>query len=205
MIAKLALENGRILEGEAFGAPGEISGEVVFNTSMSGYQEIFTDPSYCGQIVTLTYPLIGNYGVNPEDVESRAPQVAGVLVKEYFEFHSNYRSTGSLGAWLREHNIMAVQGFDTRMLTKMLRTDGAMRGILSTVDLETPDGDAIPIEERSSEEVLFLAGVRIAPEGVDALHPAFDVTPAELVTAIITEAGVARAPYEVSLGAQKHA
>ena len=136
MIAKLALENGRILEGEAFGAPGEISGEVVFNTSMSGYQEIFTDPSYCGQIVTLTYPLIGNYGVNPEDVESRAPQVAGVLVKEYFEFHSNYRSTGSLGAWLREHNIMAVQGFDTRMLTKMLRTDGAMRGILSTVDLD---------------------------------------------------------------------
>jgi len=134
MIAKLALENGVVLTGEAFGASGEVSGEVVFNTSMSGYQEVFTDPSYCGQIVTLTYPLIGNYGVNADDVESGGPQVAGVIVKEYFEFHSNFRSEGSLGDWLRAHNIMAVQGLDTRMLTKMLRTDGAMRGVLSTQD-----------------------------------------------------------------------
>jgi carbamoyl-phosphate synthase small subunit len=134
MIAKLALENGVVLTGEAFGVSGEVSGEVVFNTSMSGYQEVFTDPSYCGQIVTLTYPLIGNYGVNADDDESGGPQVAGVIVKEYFEFHSNFRSEGSLGDWLRGHNIMAVQGLDTRMLTKMLRTDGAMRGVLSTLD-----------------------------------------------------------------------
>jgi carbamoyl-phosphate synthase small subunit len=134
MVAKLALENGIVLTGMAFGASGEVSGEVVFNTSMSGYQEVFTDPSYCGQIVTLTYPLIGNYGVNAADVESGGPQVSGVIVKEYSEVYSNFRSEGSLGDWLREHNILAVQGLDTRMLTKMLRTDGAMRGILSTID-----------------------------------------------------------------------
>jgi carbamoyl-phosphate synthase small subunit len=133
MIAKLALENGIVLTGEAFGASGEVAGEVVFNTSMSGYQEIFTDPSYCGQIVTLTYPLIGNYGVNTEDLESAGPQVSGVIVREYFEVHSNFRSEGSLGDWLKVHNILAVQGLDTRMLTKMLRTDGAMRGVLSTL------------------------------------------------------------------------
>jgi carbamoyl-phosphate synthase small subunit len=134
MKAKLALENGVVFTCEAFGAPGEVSGEVVFNTSMSGYQEIFTDPSYAGQIVTLTYPLIGNYGVNCDDVESARPQVAGVIVREYFDFYSNFRANESLGAWLTRHNIMAVQGLDTRMLTKMLRTDGAMRGVLSTED-----------------------------------------------------------------------
>jgi len=136
MKAKLALENGKVFLCEAFGAEREVAGEVVFNTSMSGYQEIFTDPSYCGQIVTLTYPLIGNYGVNDEDVESDRPQVSGVIVKEYFEFHSNFRAQESLGAWLRRHNVMAVQGLDTRMLTRLLRTDGAMRGVLSTVDLD---------------------------------------------------------------------
>jgi carbamoyl-phosphate synthase small subunit len=134
MKAKLALENGFVFPCEAFGAPGEVSGEVVFNTSMSGYQEIFTDPSYAGQIVTLTYPLIGNYGVNYDDVESARPQVAGVIVREYFDFYSNFRAKESLGSWLTRHNIMAVQGLDTRMLTKMLRTDGAMRGVLSTGD-----------------------------------------------------------------------
>jgi carbamoyl-phosphate synthase small subunit len=134
MKARLALENGVVFPCEAFGAPGEVSGEVVFNTSMSGYQEIFTDPSYAGQIVTLTYPLIGNYGVNYDDVESARPQVAGVIVREYFDFYSSFRAKESLGSWLTRHNIMAVQGLDTRMLTKMLRTDGAMRGVLSTVD-----------------------------------------------------------------------
>jgi carbamoyl-phosphate synthase small subunit len=136
MKAKLALENGTILTGESFGAEGEVSGEVVFNTSLSGYQEIYTDPSYSGQIVTLTYPLIGNYGVNPEDVESAAPQVSGVIVKEYFEVYSNFRATESLGTWLKRHRIVAIQGLDTRMLTKMIRTEGAMRGVLSTVDLD---------------------------------------------------------------------
>lgn len=136
MKAKLALENGTVFEGESFGAAGEITGEVVFNTSLSGYQEIFTDPSYAGQIVAMTYPLIGNTGVNEADVESGRPQVAGVIVREYFDFHSNFRSTGSLGEWLSRYGIAAIQGIDTRMLTRMLRTEGSLRGILSTADLD---------------------------------------------------------------------
>jgi carbamoyl-phosphate synthase small subunit len=134
--AKLALENGTVFTGESFGAPGEISGEVVFNTSMSGYQEIYTDPSYSGQIVTLTYPLIGNYGIADEDMESSGPRVAGVIVKEYTETHSNFRSSSSLGDWLTRHGITAVQGIDTRMLTRMIRTQGALRGVLSTTELD---------------------------------------------------------------------
>jgi carbamoyl-phosphate synthase small subunit len=134
--AKLALENGTVFTGESFGAPGEISGEVVFNTSMSGYQEIYTDPSYSGQIVTLTYPLIGNYGIVEEDMESSGPRVAGVIVKEYTETHSNFRASSSLGEWLTRHGITAVQGIDTRMLTRMIRTQGALRGVLSTTELD---------------------------------------------------------------------
>jgi carbamoyl-phosphate synthase small subunit len=136
MTAKLALENGTLLCGWSFGSPGEVAGEVVFNTSMSGYQEIFTDPSYCGQIVALTYPLIGNYGVNDDDLESAVPQVSGVIVREYSPVPSNFRSHGSLGDWLIRHGIPAIEGIDTRMLTRMLRTQGAMRGILSTTDSE---------------------------------------------------------------------
>jgi carbamoyl-phosphate synthase small subunit len=136
MKAKLALENGMVFTGDAFGAEGEVTGEVVFNTSLSGYQEIFTDPSYAGQIVTMTYPLIGNYGINNDDIESAQPEVRGVIVREYFEYYSNFRATESLGAWLRRHRVLAVQGLDTRMLTKLLRTDGAMRGVLSTVDMD---------------------------------------------------------------------
>jgi carbamoyl-phosphate synthase small subunit len=133
-IIKLALENGTVFAGENFGAQGEIAGEVVFNTSMTGYQEILTDPSYAGQIVTMTYPLIGNYGVNLEDLESVKPQVSGLIVREYFDFYSNWRAASSLGDWLRQHNIIAIQGIDTRMLTKMIRTQGALRGVLSTID-----------------------------------------------------------------------
>ncbi len=136
MQIKLALENGTVLTGDSFGVEGEIAGEVVFNTSLSGYQEILTDPSYCGQTVTMTYPLIGNYGINIEDMESARPQVSGLIVKEYFDYHSNWRSYESLGFWLKKHNIMAIQGIDTRMLTRMIRSVGAMRGILSTEDLE---------------------------------------------------------------------
>ena len=132
--ATLVLENGTVFQGESFGSLGETSGEVVFNTSMTGYQEIYTDPSYSGQIVTLTYPLIGNYGVNEDDVESKIPQVAGVIVKEYCDDFSNFRAGSSLGAWLKKHGVVAIQGIDTRMLTKLLRTDGSMRGIVSTVD-----------------------------------------------------------------------
>lgn len=136
MKAKLALENGTVFTGESFGASGEISGEVVFNTSMSGYQEIYTDPSYSGQIVTLTYPLIGNYGVTEDDMESSGPRVSGVIVKEYTESPSNFRSSSSLGEWLTRHGITAVQGIDTRMLTRMIRTQGALRGVLSTTELD---------------------------------------------------------------------
>ncbi len=135
MIVKLALDNGTVFTGENFGAEGEITGEVVFNTSITGYQEILTDPSYAGQIVTMTYPLIGNYGVNLEDVESVKPQVSGFIVREYFDFYSNWRATSSLGDWLKKNNIIAIQGIDTRMLTKMIRTLGALRGVLSTKDL----------------------------------------------------------------------
>ncbi|MBM4168879.1 MAG: glutamine-hydrolyzing carbamoyl-phosphate synthase small subunit [Ignavibacteria bacterium] len=136
MQAKLVLENGTIFTGEAFGATGESTGEVVFNTSLTGYQEILTDPSYAGQIVTMTYPLIGNYGINLEDLESVKPQVAGFIVKEYFDYHSNFRSIGSLGDWLSRHRILGIQGIDTRMLTRMIRTVGAMRGIISANDLD---------------------------------------------------------------------
>jgi carbamoyl-phosphate synthase small subunit len=137
VVAKLALENGAVFTGKSFGAEGEITGEVVFNTSMTGYQEILTDPSYAGQIVTMTYPMIGNYGVNDEDLESVRPQVAGFVVREYFEFYSNFRSRNSLGNLLRLHGIVALEGIDTRKLTKIIRTAGAMRGVLSTVDLES--------------------------------------------------------------------
>ena len=136
MKAKLVLENGTIFSGDSFGATGETTGEAVFNTSLTGYQEILTDPSYCGQLVTMTYPLIGNYGVNSEDLESARPQVAGFVVKEYSEFPSNFRSNESLGSWLERHNIIGIQGVDTRMLTKMLRSSGAMRGIISTNELD---------------------------------------------------------------------
>jgi carbamoyl-phosphate synthase small subunit len=134
--AKLALENGSVFTGEAFGDNSEVTGEVVFNTSLTGYQEILTDPSYAGQIVTMTYPLIGNYGINLDDLESVKPQVAGFIVREYFDFYSNFRATASLGEWLKSHNIAAIQGVDTRMLTRLIRTAGAMRGVISTADLD---------------------------------------------------------------------
>ncbi len=135
MKAMIALEDGRIFEGFAFGAEGEAYGEVVFNTSMSGYQEILTDPSYKGQIVTMTYPLIGNYGVNDEDIESECPQVSGFVVKEYSRIYSNWRAKKSLDEYLKEHNIIAIEGVDTRALTKHIRTCGAMKAIISTLDM----------------------------------------------------------------------
>jgi len=134
--AKLALEDGTIFTGTHFGAPGTTEGEVVFNTSMTGYQEILTDPSYKGQIVTMTYPLIGNYGVNLEDVESRQPHVAGFVVKELAKVYSNWRATMPLGEYLRANNIVGIEGIDTRALTRKLRVKGAMRGVLSSEVLD---------------------------------------------------------------------
>jgi carbamoyl-phosphate synthase small subunit len=135
--ALLALADGRVFRGEALGATGEAQGEVVFNTSMTGYQEILTDPSYRGQMVCMTYPLIGNYGVNPEDVESRRPWVDGFIVKEACPFPSSWRSTLPLDDYLRQHRIVGIQGIDTRALTRHLRDHGAQEGIIST---EEPDG-----------------------------------------------------------------
>jgi carbamoyl-phosphate synthase small subunit len=134
--AKLALEDGTVYTGRAFGARGEKFGEVVFNTSMTGYQEVLTDPSYKGQIVTMTYPLIGNYGVNQEDRESRRPQVEGFIVREMSRIPSNFRSQGSLDAYLAENNVLGMEGIDTRALVRRLRVRGTMTGILSSEDLD---------------------------------------------------------------------
>lgn len=134
--AKIALEDGTVLEGLAFGAAGEAEGEVVFNTSMTGYQEVLTDPSYKGQIVIMTYPLIGNYGVNPEDEESARPQVEGFVVRELSRTYSNHRATESLDAYLKRHGITGISGVDTRMLVRRIRFQGAMRGVISTRELD---------------------------------------------------------------------
>ncbi len=138
MKAMLALEDGTFFTGRSFTGHSETEGEVVFNTSMSGYQEILTDPSYCGQMVVMTYPLIGNYGVNEVDVESDRIQVKALLVKEHQPYPSNFRSQKSLGEYLEENGIPGIEGIDTRALTRHIRLSGAMRGVLSTRDLD-PD------------------------------------------------------------------
>jgi carbamoyl-phosphate synthase small subunit len=136
MKALIALEDGTVFEGVSAGIEGEQEGEVVFNTSMTGYQEIITDPSYKGQIVTMTYPLIGNYGVNEEDVESLGPKVQGLIVREFSKVTSNHRAKESLLDYLARHRIMAIEEVDTRALTKHLRTKGAMKAVISTGDLD---------------------------------------------------------------------
>ena len=136
MKAILALEDGTVFEGSAFGAAGERTGEVVFNTSMTGYQEILTDPSYKGQIVTMTYPLIGNYGINPEDFESDKPHLSGFVVREKSRIMSSWRARQSLDDFLKKYKVIGIEGIDTRALTLHIRSAGAMRGILSTVDLD---------------------------------------------------------------------
>ena len=134
--ASLILENGTVFSGTAFGAEGETIGEVCFNTGMTGYQEILTDPSYCGQLVTMTYPHIGNYGINREDIESAKIQAAGLIVREENIVPSNFRSTESLGDYLRSQNVVGIQNIDTRMLTRIIRDEGAMNGIISTTVLD---------------------------------------------------------------------
>jgi carbamoyl-phosphate synthase small subunit len=136
MKATLALENGIWYEGESAGAPGETGGEVVFNTSMTGYQEVLTDPSYAGQIVTMTAPEIGNYGVSDEDFESRGPTVAGFIVREESPIASNWRADGTLRDFLVRHNIVAISDIDTRALTRVLRSGGVLRGMIATGDVD---------------------------------------------------------------------
>jgi carbamoyl-phosphate synthase small subunit len=136
MKATLALENGIWYDGEAAGAPGETGGEVVFNTSMTGYQEVLTDPSYAGQIVTMTCPEIGNYGVATEDGESRAPKVAGFIIRTESPIASNWRADGTLRDYLVRHNIVAISDIDTRALTRVLRSAGVMRGMIATGEVD---------------------------------------------------------------------
>ena len=150
----LALENGTWFGGVAAGASGEARGEVVFNTSMTGYQEVLTDPSYAGQIVTMTCPEIGNYGVSPKDIESRAPQVAGFIVREESPVASNWRAESTLREYLVAHNVVAIAGIDTRALTRLLRSGGVMRGVIATGDGLDPkalveQANAVPAMEGS--------------------------------------------------------
>ena len=130
------MEDGTLFKGRSFGAEGEKTGEVVFNTSLTGYQEILTDPSYKGQIVCMTYPLIGNYGVNDLDIESPIPQVEAFIVRENSRIASNFRSKSKLDDYLKKHGIVGIEGVDTRMLTRRLRAKGSAKGIISTVDLD---------------------------------------------------------------------
>jgi carbamoyl-phosphate synthase small subunit len=136
MKATLALENGIWYEGESAGAAGETTGEVVFNTSMTGYQEVLTDPSYAGQIVTMTSPEIGNYGVADDDIESRGPKVAGFVMRETSPIASNWRADGTLRDYLVRHDIVAISDIDTRALTRVLRSAGVMRGVIATGDVD---------------------------------------------------------------------
>lgn len=136
MKALLALEDGRTFPCRSFTGNGEAFGEIVFNTGMSGYQEVLTDPSYKGQIVTMTYPLIGNYGVNPHDIESAGIQVSAFIIKENQPFPSNFRSTATLSQYLMDQKIMGIEDLDTRALTRHIRNKGAMRAFISSVDLD---------------------------------------------------------------------
>jgi len=133
--AKLILSNGKIFNGYTLGKTGESSGEVCFNTGMTGYQEILTDPSYCGQLITMTYPHIGNYGINNEDIENSTIYAKGLIVKEACDFPSNFKSTGTLEEYLKANDIVGIQGIDTRYLTRMIRDEGAMNAIISSKNL----------------------------------------------------------------------
>src|SRR5450755_1409390 len=157
MKAILALEDGSVFHGQGFGAPASASGEVCFNTSMTGYQEILTDPSYKGQIVTMTYPLIGNYGVNSVDVESWKPHAAGFVIRELSPVVSNWRADFSLEKYLEDNGIPGIQGIDTRALTKKLRVRGALNGFISTEEMS--EAEAI----KRAREFVF-AGVDYVKE-----------------------------------------
>jgi carbamoyl-phosphate synthase small subunit len=151
--AILALEDGAFYRGLSFGRPGEAEGEVVFNTSLSGYQEVLTDPSYAGQIVTMTYPHIGNYGVNREDVESNRPQVAGFIARELSSVASSWRAEGDLNRYLDEASVVGISDIDTRALTRHLRMHGAKRGVISALEA---DPDTLVDRARASRSMIGL-------------------------------------------------
>ena len=181
MRAILALEDGSVFIGSHFGATGTEVGEACFNTSMTGYQEVLTDPSYSGQIVTMTYPLIGNYGVNPEDGESGKAQVSGFVVAELAKVHSNWRATESLGPWLEKQGVIGIEGVDTRKIAKHLRSAGAMRACLTT-EL-TPEEAVEAARNAPSMEgcniVDKIGSHPMTPEEVDALVTGKTLPPAE--------------------------
>lgn len=153
MKARLILGNGSVLEGKAFGYIGESVGEVVFNTGMTGYQEILTDPSYHGQIVTMTYPLIGNYGINLDDIESEKVQVKALIVRELCKNPSNWRCEMDLDGYLKQNKVMGIEGIDTRALTKILRNNGTMKGIITTAEL-TDEEAKEKLKEFSNENAV---------------------------------------------------
>jgi carbamoyl-phosphate synthase small subunit len=181
--AILALADGSLYRGTAFGAVGERAGEVVFNTSMSGYQEIATDPSYAGQIVCLTYPHIGNYGANVEDPEAGRPWIEGLVVRELSPIVSNFRSNMSLDAYLRDAGVVGIEGIDTRRLVRRLRVDGAVNGVLSSVDLDpqslTAKAKAAP--DMNGLDLVKVVTMREAREWTEGYAPTF--RPAEPVSA----------------------
>lgn len=165
MKAYLILEDGTIFEGKHFGAVGESLGEVVFNTGMTGYQEILTDPSYYGQIVTMTYPLIGNYGINSEDFESSKPYIRGFIVRELCSNYSNWRAEESLESYLIKHNIIGLEGIDTRALTRILREKGTMKGIITTEQTSCQNSEKVvefelkkPVEKVTVKEPVHYKG-----------------------------------------------
>jgi carbamoyl-phosphate synthase small subunit len=198
-IAKLALEDGTVFTGRAFGARGEVDGEVVFNTSMTGYQEILTDPSYHGQIVAMTYPQIGNYGVNAEDVESGRPWVRGFVVRELSRRVSNFRAGGSLDDYLAAHGILGVEGVDTRALVRLTRERGAMKGILSTTDLD--DARLVAKAQASPGLVGRDLAREVMPERASGWEPGFEspfaARPEHAASAAAAQGG--RRPHVVAL------
>jgi carbamoyl-phosphate synthase small subunit len=199
MDAILALEDGTILHGRSFTGPMESGGEVIFNTGMSGYQEVLTDPSYAGQMVTMTYPLIGNYGVNLEDVESSRVWVEAFIVKECCKEPSNWRATMSLPEYLMKQNVAGIEGIDTRALTRHLRINGAMRGVIST-DVSDPQELVSRARELPEMEGLGLAGkvtakgpfrwTSNAPEPVELLEDGSYAWPGEGPRLVVYDYGI---------------
>ena len=181
MRAILALEDGSVFIGSHFGTTGTEVGEACFNTSMTGYQEVLTDPSYSGQIVTMTYPLIGNYGINPEDNESAGAQVSGFVVAELAKLHSNWRATEALGPWLERQGVIGIEGVDTRKIAKHLRSAGAMRACLTT---ELAPEEAVEAARKAPSMegcniVDKIGSHPMTPEEVDALVTDTELPPVE--------------------------
>lgn len=195
-IAKLALEDGTVFTGRAFGARGDAEGEVVFNTSMTGYQEILTDPSYHGQIVTMTYPLIGNYGVNPEDVESRRPWVRGFVVRELSRSTSNHRASGSLDEYLAANGIPGIEGIDTRALVRLTRERGALKGLIASGN--QPDETLVARARASAELVGRDLTSEVMPAGPACWEPGFESAFAER-SRLDPNAPARRGPHVVAL------